>query len=105
MTLNRIVLVAAILTASEGGAGALNSLSAVKVIATPSGAQAIVQGSESPKFTVFRLADPDRLIVDLSSPDATGINGPRAASPPVWWVLPSPPPHSPSTARTLPLPL
>src|SRR6266849_6146952 len=89
MTLNRIVLVAAILTASEGGAGALNSLSAVKVISTPSGAQVIVQGSESPKFTVFRLADPDRLIVDLSSADATGINGPQAGVGPVGGIVAS----------------
>src|SRR5260370_21925900 len=101
MTLKRIVLVAAILTASEGGAGALNSLSAVKVIATPSGAQVIVQGSESPKFTVFRLADPDRLIVDLSSADATGINGPQAGVGPRGGTVRSPFFHSPAHAGGL----
>ncbi|MGO9066665.1 MAG: AMIN domain-containing protein, partial [Myxococcaceae bacterium] len=56
-------------------AAELNALTEVKVSATPTGAQVVVVGSRAPIFTVFRLPAPDRLVVDVTSADATAVKG------------------------------
>ncbi len=65
----------------------LNALTEVQVSATPTGAQVVVNGSRPPIFTVFRLPDPDRLVVDVTSADATAVKGVRDGVGPVNGVV------------------
>lgn len=83
------VLMTALIFAGGASAAELNTLSDLKVLPTGSGAQVVVAGSRSPTFTVFRLNDPDRLVVDLSSADATGVKGHHAGAGPVSGVVAS----------------
>ena len=85
-------LVAALAVAIVGvGAEAaeLNTLRDLKVVQTGSGAQVVVAGTRAPTFTVFRLSGPERLVVDLSSADATGIKGHHNGQGPVAGVVAS----------------
>ncbi|WNG34530.1 type IV pilus secretin PilQ [Archangium violaceum] len=85
-------VVAAIMVAIVGvGAQAaeLNTLRDLKVTQTGSGAQVVVTGTRAPTFTVFRLSGPERLVVDLSSADATGIKGHHNGQGPVAGVVAS----------------
>ncbi|MFY0570642.1 type IV pilus secretin PilQ [Archangium lansingense] len=85
-------LVAALAVAFVGvGAEAaeLNTLRDLKVTQTGSGAQVVVSGTRAPTFTVFRLSGPERLVVDLSSADATGIKGHHNGQGPVSGVVAS----------------
>lgn len=56
-------------------AAELNTLSDLRVLPTGHGTQVVVAGNKAPTFTVFRLSDPDRLVVDLSTADAQAIKG------------------------------
>jgi type IV pilus assembly protein PilQ len=67
----------------------LNTLRDLDVSRTGSGAQVVVTGTRPPTFTVFRLSGPERLVVDLSSADATGIKGHHEGSGPVAGVVAS----------------
>ncbi|WP_224243982.1 type IV pilus secretin PilQ [Hyalangium gracile] len=78
----------AILGARAEGAE-LNTLKDLKVIPTGSGAQVVVAGTRPPTFTVFRLSGPERLVVDLSSTDATGIKGHHDGAGPVSGIVAS----------------
>ncbi|WP_309897044.1 type IV pilus secretin PilQ [Archangium sp.] len=85
-------MVTALLVAIVGvGAEAaeLNSLRDLKVVQTGAGAQVVVTGTRAPTFTVFRLSSPERLVVDLSSADATGIKGHHGGQGPVSGVVAS----------------
>ena len=53
------------------------------------GAQVVVEGSKAPTFTVFRLNDPDRLVVDLSQADGEQIKGRKDGAGPVMGVVAS----------------
>jgi type IV pilus assembly protein PilQ len=55
-------------------AAAPNRVASVEV----DGPRVIVHGSERPDFTVFKLADPTRLVVDLASADVTQARAPAA---------------------------
>ncbi|WP_044889626.1 type IV pilus secretin PilQ [Myxococcus hansupus] len=70
-------------------AAELNTLRGLNVSRTGSGAQVVVTGTRPPTFTVFRLSGPERLVVDLSSADATGIKGHHDGSGPVSGVVAS----------------
>ena len=74
--------------ADKPGPG-LNTLSDLKVVSTGNGTQVVVVGDRQPTFTVFRLSEPDRLVVDLSSADATGIKGHHEGNGPVAGVVAS----------------
>ncbi|HEY8212414.1 MAG TPA: type IV pilus secretin PilQ [Myxococcaceae bacterium] len=67
----------------------LNTLSDLKVVPTGAGTQVVVVGDRQPTFTVFRLSEPDRLVVDLSSADASGIKGHHEGQGPVAGVVAS----------------
>ncbi|HEX8436292.1 AMIN domain-containing protein, partial [Archangium sp.] len=85
-------MVTALLVAIVGvGAEAaeLNTLRDLKVVQTGAGAQVVVTGTRAPTFTVFRLSGPERLVVDLSSADATGIKGHHNGEGPVSGVVAS----------------
>ncbi|ATB49910.1 type IV pilus secretin PilQ [Corallococcus macrosporus] len=79
-----VVLVGARVQGAE-----LNTLRGLDVSRTGSGAQVVVTGTRPPTFTVFRLSGPERLVVDLSSADATGIKGHHDGSGPVSGVVAS----------------
>ncbi len=70
-------------------AAELNSLRDLKVVQTGSGAQVVVTGTRAPTFTVFRLSGPERLVVDLSSADATTIKGHHDGEGPISGVVAS----------------
>ncbi|SET30790.1 type IV pilus secretin PilQ [Stigmatella erecta] len=86
-------VIAAVLSAAIAGANAegaeLNTLRDLKVVQTGSGAQVVVAGTRPPTFTVFRLSGPERLVVDLSSADATGIKGHHNGTGPVTGIVAS----------------
>ncbi|MFB1482896.1 type IV pilus secretin PilQ [Corallococcus sp. RDP092CA] len=65
----------------------LNTLKDLQVTRTGAGAQVVVTGNRPPTFTVFRLSGPERLVVDLSSADATGIKGHHDGTGPVSGVV------------------
>jgi len=88
--LMRVVSALAAVLVSIGAEGAeLNTLRDLKVAQTRSGAQVVVTGTRAPTFTVFRLSGPERLVVDLSSADATGIKGHHEGQGPVAGVVAS----------------
>jgi type IV pilus assembly protein PilQ len=74
---------------TRADAAELNSLRDLKVVQTGSGAQVVVQGTRAPTFTVFRLSGPERLVVDLSSADATAIKGHHTGEGPITGVVAS----------------
>jgi len=65
----------------------LNALTEVKVSATPTGAQVLVSGSRPAIFTVFRLPSPDRLVVDVTSADASVVKGVKDGAGPIGGVV------------------
>ncbi|MCY1042557.1 type IV pilus secretin PilQ [Corallococcus sp. bb12-1] len=78
----------AVVLASANVYGAdLNTLRDLQVSRTGAGAQVVVTGTRPPTFTVFRLSGPERLVVDLSSADATGIKGHHDGTGPVSGVV------------------
>ncbi|XXF76625.1 type IV pilus secretin PilQ [Myxococcaceae bacterium GXIMD 01537] len=74
---------------TRADAAELNSLRDLKVVQTGAGAQVVVSGTRAPTFTVFRLSGPERLVVDLSSADATAIKGHHDGQGPVSGVVAS----------------
>ncbi len=83
------VLLSVLLSIASAGAAELNTLSDLKVIPTNSGAQVVVRGNRAPTFTVFRLNDPERLVIDVSGADATAIRGHHPGSGPISGVVAS----------------
>ncbi len=84
-----LLLCAAGLFGSTAIGAELNSLSDLRVLSTPTGTQVVVSGTRPPTFTVFRLSAPDRLVVDLSSADASAIKGHHEGTGPVSGVVAS----------------
>ncbi|MFY1830071.1 type IV pilus secretin PilQ [Myxococcus fulvus] len=80
---------AVVLAGASSSGAELNTLRDLDVSRTGSGAQVVVTGTRPPTFTVFRLSGPERLVVDLSSADATGIKGHHDGSGPVSGVVAS----------------
>ena len=73
----------AVLAASPALSAEANVLREVRLEGTPSGARVVVTGSRAPIFTVFRLGGPDRLVIDVTSADATAIRGAREGQGPI----------------------
>ena len=86
-------MVAAAVAVAIAGARAdgaeLNTLRDLQIVPTGSGAQVVVAGTRPPTFTVFRLSGPERLVVDLSSADATAIKGHHNGTGPVTGIVAS----------------
>src|SRR5262245_6198265 len=80
---------AVVLVGARGYGAELNTLRDLQVSRTGAGAQVVVTGNRPPTFTVFRLSGPERLVVDLSSADATGIKGHHDGTGPVSGVVAS----------------
>ncbi|MBL8914844.1 MAG: type IV pilus secretin PilQ [Archangium sp.] len=75
------------LLASSAWAG--NSLSDVQVAATATGVDVTVKCASPPVFNVFRLKDPDRLVVDVSNATVDAIKGHHEGLGPVTGVVAS----------------
>ena len=73
----------AVIAAAPSLAAGPNVLRDVRLEATATGARVTVTGSRPPIFTVFRLAGPDRLVIDLTSADASAIRGAREGQGPI----------------------
>lgn len=65
----------------------LNELRRVSVERSATGAQILVEGSMAPVFTVFRLNDPDRLVIDVSNALAGSTKGHHDGLGPVTGVV------------------
>ncbi|HSP81928.1 MAG TPA: AMIN domain-containing protein, partial [Myxococcaceae bacterium] len=93
VTRGKLMSMVAALAVAILGMGAeaseLNSLKDLKVAQTGEGTQVVVTGTRAPTFTVFRLSGPERLVVDLSSADATAIKGHHEGRGPVSGVVAS----------------
>src|SRR6218665_3074721 len=93
VTRGKVMSVVTALVVATLGIGAeaaeLNTLKDLKVVQTAAGAQVMVTGTRAPTFTVLRLSGPERLVVDLSSADATSIKGHHNGQGPVAGVVAS----------------
>jgi type IV pilus assembly protein PilQ len=87
--MSMVIAVAVAILGVGAEAAELNSLRDLKVTRTGAGAQVVVTGTRAPTFTVFRLSGPERLVVDLSSADATAIKGHHNGQGPVSGVVAS----------------
>src|SRR5438046_173033 len=59
-------------------AAAMFAVAAPAAAGEVDGPRVVVHGSARPDYTVFRLADPPRLVVDLASADVTVASAPAA---------------------------
>lgn len=80
---------------------ALNTLKDIAVEPSPSGVRVTVQASQAPVFSVFRLNDPDRLVVDVSGASAGALSGTREGLGPVSGMILSNFSEGPSTVARL----
>lgn len=78
-----------VVATAASGAWAGNSLSDVQVAATATGVDVTVQCASPPVFNVFRLKDPDRLVVDVSNATVDAIKGHHEGLGPVTGVVAS----------------
>jgi len=76
----------AALAAAPSTAADLNVLREVRLEPTASGARVVVSGTRQPVFTVFRLAGPDRLVIDVASSDASAVRGARDGAGPILGI-------------------
>ena len=75
----RFIAVLVFLTAvaaARAGEQTINRLDRIEVQETDTATRIVVNGSEPPTFTVFKLTDPLRLFVDVSNAQLTGLEGP-----------------------------
>jgi type IV pilus assembly protein PilQ len=84
---NRFALAAFGLIAVFAFAAERNDLSSLRVSASPQGATIRVDASAPPVFTVFRLQDPDRLVVDVANAQKGSLVGHYDGSGPVTGVV------------------
>ncbi len=86
LTMAALLALALAPSAARGANAELNVVKAVQVQAQGSGARVVISGTRAPTFTVFRLSDPARLIVDLAGADVSAVRGPRDGAGPVSGV-------------------
>lgn len=87
----RTMLAMTVLLASVASAQTreLNELKGLEVSKTPAGAQIVVSGTRAPVFTVFRLNDPDRLVIDLTNASTAPVKGHHDGVGPVSGIVTS----------------
>jgi len=71
------------LLAGPASAAEQNVLRDLRLEPMPAGARLVLTGSQPPVFTVFRLAGPDRLVIDVAQADASAIRGARDGQGPI----------------------
>ena len=63
----------ALLAAGPARAADRNEIRAVEAAATNGAVELVIQGSRAPSYTVFKLQDPPRLVVDLTGADVSKV--------------------------------
>ncbi len=89
---NLYLLTAVVVTASlaaHADTKGLNALKSLSVQRGAGGAQVLVEASTAPVYTVFRLNDPDRLVVDVANANTAAIKGHHDGVGPVSGVVAS----------------
>ena len=86
--MNSALLFAGLLASTAFGASG-NALTGVSVAPTSSGVEVTVRCSQAPVFNVFRLKDPDRLVVDVSGATVDAIKGHHEGAGPVTGIVAS----------------
>lgn len=66
----------ALAVASDARAADANAIRAVDVAERDGAVELVIQGSRAPSYTVFKLQEPPRLVVDLSGADVTAVASP-----------------------------
>jgi type IV pilus assembly protein PilQ len=84
--LSRIALIALAMAPRISGAAELNVVTSIEVSASSDAAQVMIKGGKAPTFTVFRLSDPARVVIDLTGADVSAVRGPRDGKGPVLGV-------------------
>ena len=82
------LLIGGLLASTAMGASG-NALTGVSVAPTSNGVEVTVRCSQAPVFNVFRLKDPDRLVVDVSSASVDAIKGHHEGAGPVTGIVAS----------------
>ena len=87
MTPNRRLLALPLLWASLAGAGPAlaadaNVIRSIDVQERDGALELSVQGSRPPSYSVFKLQDPQRLVVDLAGADVSSLTAPCACNVP-----------------------
>lgn len=85
--MNRRVTAALALIGAFAFAAERNDLSSLRVATSPQGATIRVDASAPPVFTVFRLQDPDRLVVDVANAQKGALVGHYDGTGPVTGVV------------------
>lgn len=83
------LLFAGLLATTAFGASGGNALTGVSVAPTAGGVEITVRCSQAPIFNVFRLKEPDRLVVDVSGATVDAIKGHHEGAGPVTGVVAS----------------
>src|SRR5512136_170735 len=76
MRLASITLWGALAVASDARAADANTISAVDVAERDGAVELVIKGSRAPSYTVFKLQEPPRLVVDLSGADVSAVPSP-----------------------------
>ncbi len=71
-------LLASTAAAAEPARGAPNEIRAIEVSDQAGGLELAIRGSRAPSYTVFKLQDPPRLVLDLAGADVSGVTSPLA---------------------------
>src|SRR5512136_2000720 len=71
-----LMLTGALAVASEARAADTNTIRAVDVAEKDGAVELVIQGSRAPSYTVFKLQEPPRLVVDLSGADVSAVASP-----------------------------
>lgn len=72
-----LVALGALPGAAHAAGAELNVIKSLQVGAGDGTAQVTIAGSKAPTFTVFRLSDPARVVVDLAGADVSAVRGTR----------------------------
>ena len=86
--MNSALLFAGLLATTAFGASG-NALTGVSVAPTSNGVEVTVRCSQAPVFNVFRLKEPDRLVVDVSGASVEAIKGHHEGAGPVTGIVAS----------------
>lgn len=71
-----LILLGALAVASPARAADANAIQAIDVAEQGGAVELAIRGSRPPSYTVFKLQDPPRLVVDLAGADVTGVASP-----------------------------
>jgi len=88
-TMKAALLLTGLLSAVAQAAGPTNELKAVSVTPRSGGVDVRVACAQPPVFNVFRLNDPDRLVVDVTQASVVAIKGHHEGAGPVTGVVAS----------------